>query len=169
VRFHNIPDREECDFMTITIDLEKIFPIIFWCLAVLVVFVTLFLICDWFRRLFRRLFWARSSKLSHEEIKKRWQVVEDLVERGEMVSLRLAVMEADTVFDEALKSMSMPGSAMAERLKFASHKYYRLKKVWWAHKIRNQLAHDTTFDLRKNQALSAIKEFRQALREIGAI
>jgi len=127
------------------------------------------MVLDWLRLAFRRLFWRRRSELSRRDVERRWRAVEDLMKNGELVSLRLAVLEADKILDEVFKSMSIPGTTFAERLKFISHKYYRLKKVWWAHKVRNQLAHETTFNLQKNQARSAVKEFHRALREIGAI
>ncbi len=155
--------------MTLTIDLEKLFPVLFVIFAVVAIVVVVVFIFDWLRRAFRRLFWRRRSELSRQDVERRWQVVDNLMKSGELVSLRLAVMEADKILDEVLKSMSMPGTTFAERLKFASHKYYRLKKVWWAHKIRNQLAHETTFNLQKGQARSAVKDFYRALREIGAI
>lgn len=107
--------------------------------------------------------------LKREQIVSQWKQIEQLmVQPGEM-SLKLAVMEADKLLDHVLKLMFMPGDDMGHRLKYACRKYDQLKKVWWAHKVRNQLAHESTFHLDKRMGERAIRAFKKALEVLGAL
>ena len=63
----------------------------------------------------------------------------------------------------------MPGDNMGQRLKYACNKYEPLKKVWWAHKIRNQLVHESTFHLDRRTGERAVKAFKKALETLGAL
>jgi hypothetical protein len=117
------------------------------------------------------LSWARSREydLDKNGIKKRWREIKKLLEQPGEMNYKLAVLEADKLLDYILKSMSMPGKDLGERLRFACFKYNRLKRVWWAHILRNQLAHEATFSLNYGAAKRAIKTFEAAFRELGAL
>lgn len=58
---------------------------------------------------------------------------------------------------------------MGERLKASSTRFTQLNSVWYAHKQRNQIAHEQDFNLEYNQAKHALASFRQALKDLGAI
>lgn len=117
----------------------------------------------------KSFFKSREYDLDKKGIKKRWQEIEEMLNRPGEMNYKLAVMEADKLLDFVLKSMSMSGNDMGQRIRFASFKYRRLKKVWWAHVLRNQLVHEATFSLDHATARRAIKTFERALRELGAI
>ncbi|MDD5043136.1 MAG: hypothetical protein PHD51_00495 [Patescibacteria group bacterium] len=120
------------------------------------------------QRYFNRLRFGREG-LSHEKIAARWKEIETLAgQMGEM-SAKIAVMEADKLLDDVFRMLYLPGSTMGERLKFASYKYPKIKDVWFAHKIRNQLAHESSFHLDHRTADRALKEFRKALEVLGAL
>lgn len=104
-----------------------------------------------------------------EAMKGRWQEIENMVLASGEVSRKLAVVEADKLLDQALKTLAMPGMTLGERLKFAAYKYPQLKDVWWAHKIRNQLVHEASFHLERRMAIMAIKAYKVALKRLGAI
>ncbi|MFA5413379.1 MAG: hypothetical protein WC348_02470 [Patescibacteria group bacterium] len=114
-------------------------------------------------------FKSREYDLDKTGIKKRWQEIEKMLDGPGEMNYKLAVMEADKMLDYVLKSMSMSGKDMGERIRFASFKYGRLRKVWWAHVLRNQLVHEATFVLDHGMAQRAIKTFRRALEELGAL
>lgn len=114
-------------------------------------------------------FKSREYDLDKSGIKKRWQEIESMLNRPGEMNYKLAVMEADKLLDFILKSMSMAGKDMGERIRFATFKYGRLRKVWWAHVLRNQLVHEATFSLDRATAKRAIKTFRHALEELGAL
>lgn len=106
--------------------------------------------------------------LSREVIQARWGEIETIAESG-MMGAKMAVVEADKLLDAALKSLMMPGETMGDRLRFAGYKYPELRKVWFAHKLRNQLVHETTFELSHAQAKSALHAFKHALKTINVL
>lgn len=107
--------------------------------------------------------------LDRQGINKRWEEIEIMLRKGGEMTDKVAILEADKLLDHVLKAMGMPGTSLGERIKAASYKYSKLQKVWWAHKIRNQLVHEASFNVRHNTARSAINEFKKALKELGVM
>ena len=58
---------------------------------------------------------------------------------------------------------------MGERLKRVDGRLSDINKVWYAHKIRNQIAHEPDFLLEYTTANRALASFKQALKDLGAI
>lgn len=137
--------------------------------TVLAVLIIVFVGCAYvaykLRQLFRR--WAFGD--ARAKIAVAWKDVEQLMARGDEMSMRLAVMHADSVLDKALQAKHFPGDRFATRLQFAQRKYRELRKVWWAHKLRNTLAHEPHVKLRGGEARRAVAAFRQALKNLGAL
>jgi hypothetical protein len=106
--------------------------------------------------------------MSRADIAKRWAEIEAVAEQG-LMGAKMAVVEADKLLDGALKSMMMPGETLGERLRVAGYKYPELRHVWFAHKLRNQLVHETTFELTPSQAKAAIHEYKKALKTLNVI
>jgi len=107
--------------------------------------------------------------IDKKEIKKRWQEIEELLNKSSEMSYKLAVMEADKLLDHILKSMFFSGSTLGERLKVACYKYEKLRAVWWAHKVRNQLVHETNYHLNYSEAKKAINIFKKGFEELGVM
>jgi hypothetical protein len=114
------------------------------------------------------LFQPELHGLSKEAIQARWAEIEKVADTGVM-GAKMAVMEADKLLDGALKSMGMAGATLGERLKFASYKYPELRKVWNAHRLRNQLVHETSFEISQGQARSAIHDYKRALKTLHVL
>ncbi|MFA6603406.1 MAG: hypothetical protein WCT10_01035 [Patescibacteria group bacterium] len=104
-----------------------------------------------------------------EAMRRRWREIVVLLKAPGEVSHKLAIIEADKLLDQALKSLAMPGETLGERLKFVCYKHPELKEVWWAHRIRNQLVHEATYHLDGGLAYKAVKQYGRALRRLGAI
>lgn len=104
--------------------------------------------------------------LSRERIAQLWAQIEKTADQGTM-GAKLAVIEADKLLDGALKSMMMPGDTLGERLKAAGYKYPDIRHVWGAHRLRNQLVHDSSFDLTTRQAHSALRDYKAALKTLN--
>ncbi len=107
--------------------------------------------------------------MSRNDVAERWQQVEDLVNRGDELSLKMAVMEADKLLDHALKARMFAGETLGERLKVAVYKYPKLRDVWPAHLMRNRLVHEANFRLNNGEAKRAISNFRKSLQELGVL
>jgi hypothetical protein len=83
---------------------------------------------------------------------------------------KIAVIEADKFMDDALRGAGFPGDSFGDRLtNIAPESLVSLDGVWWAHKIRNRLAHETDYFLRYTEAKQAIGYFQEALEELRLI
>jgi hypothetical protein len=117
-----------------------------------------------------RSLWAAPEMygMSREEIRKRWATIRQTSGHG-LMGAKLAVLEADNLLDAGLKSIMMPGATLGERLKVACYKYPKLQSVWWAHKLRNQIAHDAAAAMTERQAKLALDEFERALKVLNIL
>lgn len=106
--------------------------------------------------------------LTVEQIKKQWEEIEAISSQGRM-GKKMAIVEADKLLDGVLKSMAMPGTTLGERLKFACYKYPDLKNVWFAHRLRNQVVHEATFEIGDRDARSAVAEYKKALKVLKVL
>lgn len=137
-------------------------------LAVLVVaaIVALAYLVYWIKR---RLSRPELAGLTREEVLRRWAQVRETSKMNGQMGRKLALVEADNLLDSSLKSIMMPGETLGERLKMACYKYPKLKNVWWAHKLRNQLVHDSSFALSAYDADKALNDFEAALKTINIL
>lgn len=136
--------------------------------AVIVGLAVVFLLVRAIGRFFRRLFAPKIDGLDRGAIRARWAEIERAANGGE-VNLKFAVMEADALLDHALKSLAMPGKTLGERLKYAAYKYPNINRVWNAHRLRNQLAHETSAYLDPVMARKAIRDFKDALELLNVL
>lgn len=102
--------------------------------------------------------------LTREQLAERWRQIRSMSQQQGLMGAKLALLEADTLLDSGLKSLMIPGTTLGERLKVACYKYPKLREVWWAHKLRNQLAHDATSNVSLRQIQEALNEFERALK-----
>lgn len=80
----------------------------------------------------------------------------------------LAVIDADKLLDEALKKLNFRGKTMGERLVAAQRSLSDNDAVWYAHKLRNRLVHETDVKLKKSEAQTALAGFKKGLNDLGA-
>lgn len=111
----------------------------------------------------------RARLLDKEEFQTRWLKIENGLSRTEPRSFTIAILEADKLLDRAMRELGIAGKTMGERLKHADRRFSDINSVWRAHKLRNQLAHETDFHLDYNITTRALSSFRQALKDLGAI
>ena len=104
-----------------------------------------------------------------EEYQTRWLKIENSLKKDDPNSYAVAVMNGDKLLDRAMIEMGINGKTMGERLKRMNDRFSDVNNVWYAHKIRNQLAHDTDYDLNYQTASRALASFKRALKDLGAI
>lgn len=112
---------------------------------------------------------GKTHRLDVEEYQTRWLKIKNSLVRGDERSYAFAVMEADKLLDRALRELGIPGKTMGERMKRVGNRFSEVNRVWGAHKIRNQLAHEQDFTVDYETANRALASFRQALKDLGAI
>jgi len=109
------------------------------------------------------------EEIDIQKIKKKWQEIEELIKKDNEAMWRVAIIEADKLLDFVLKGLVMPGQTMGERLKVACAKHERLRQVWWAHKLRNNIVHEHDYKLRRGEARKAIRSFERALKTLRVL
>ena len=77
-----------------------------------------------------------------------------------------AILDADKLLDYVLDRLGFEGH-LGEKLKKAGPRFSDLNGVWFAHKLRNKVAHELG-DLNMDEARRALKNFKQALNDLGA-
>lgn len=101
-------------------------------------------------------------------VQTKWQEIEQLIELGRPSNYSRAVLEADKLLDHILKGFRAPGMTMGDRLKASQNKFSRegYDAAWKAHKVRNELVHNSQFELMDYSAKSAINNFKKAIDEL---
>ena len=108
------------------------------------------------------------SYLDRTAVTGRWQTIMMTSEMG-ATGLKSSISDADKLFDHVLRQQDFKGNTMAERLKQAERRLSNRDGVWRAHKLRNALAHDVTFDLVPSQVKGALHDFERGLKDLGAL
>lgn len=82
-------------------------------------------------------------------------------------SMRLGIIEADSLVDSILKDMGLEGEHMADRLsRIDPESFQSLQALWRAHRLRNELVHTPGFSLSSEDAKKAIADYESFLREV---
>lgn len=97
----------------------------------------------------------------------KWEEVLRHLDSNREAEWKFAIIEADKLVDDLLKSAGYLGDTMGERLmNIEKGQFLSLEGLWEAHKIRNKLVHDTNYFLRYAEARRAVGQYENALREI---
>ena len=107
--------------------------------------------------------------LSIKEIARRWNEVAELMAVKKEMNYRLAVIEADKLLDHVLRALNFQGETMGDRLKIASYRFPHLKKVVWAHRVRNQVVHEANHHLRYGETRLVLKLYKKALQSLRVL
>jgi hypothetical protein len=108
--------------------------------------------------------------LGGEIFKKRWEAILRKTAGNSADSLRIAVIEADSMVDDYLKQMGYEGEHMADRLSNLNREEVKtLDKIWAAHRTRNDLVHTPGFYLDPADAKEMLTDYESFLKELGAL
>jgi hypothetical protein len=113
-------------------------------------------------RLFKR-------RLNVGKFTARWQEVQQFC--ASRKTWPTAIIQADNLVNEALKKRKYKGKTQGERLVAAQRDLTANDKIWLGHKLRNKLEQEQVDvrKLKKDDMLTALSGFRQALRDLGAL
>lgn len=100
----------------------------------------------------------------------RWVEIEKHINSTREAEWKFAVIEADKLTDELLKSSGFQGDTMGDRLmNIQPGQLVTIQGLWEAHKIRNRLVHDTNYFLRYTEAKRAVGLYEKTLKELQAL
>lgn len=129
---------------------------IFLTLAALFIAVDILIVGYVVYRRFRR----RMSEAKILEIQKAWKGIIREKDMGH------AILEADKLLDYALQLMGYRGS-LGTKLKRAHRLFGRnINRVWAAHKVRNNVAHQMNYKVDEQTYRSSMLAFKEAFREL---
>ena len=78
---------------------------------------------------------------------------------------RHAVMDADKLLDHALMNLGYKGN-LGNKLKASGARFKNINKVWAAHKVRNNIAHQINFKLDEDAYRTAMLSFKEAFKDL---
>lgn len=111
-----------------------------------------------------------SADAGKEQTRASWKEVERHFFAGDDNDLKVALIEADSALDGALRNAGVPGTNLGDRLKkVKSTQLPNIEAVWQAHKLRNQIAHDDAYALKRDLAERALTVYKEALQTLGAL
>ena len=101
---------------------------------------------------------------------KGWRHVQRHFFKGDDNSLKVALIEADKILDDALKAGGFKGENLGERLKkITEAQLPNLDQIWEAHKLRNRIVHETDFKLNRDTAERALGVYEKAFKDFGLL
>ena len=108
------------------------------------------------------------TNLSKKHAQEAWQRIELHFFKGSENDLKVAILDADKILNEALRGAGIPGIQLGDRLKKARPgQIPNLDELWQAHKLRNQIAHEPNFKLKRDLAERALTIYKTALENMG--
>lgn len=112
----------------------------------------------------------RPYELPAGKLNKKWQLIKKRLDSHYEADYKLAVIEADKLFDDLLKQAGFKGETAADRLKQVdSYEISNIEDLWKAHKMRNDIVHTPDYKINHNEARWAIEIFEKSFTELGAL
>jgi hypothetical protein len=111
----------------------------------------------------------KTSGLNVEKYRSEWLKIENSLDRTSPTTYQMAVLLADKLLDQAMRDSGIAGDTMGDRLKASKSRFTHINDVWFAHKLRNRIAHEADINLNLITTKKALFIFKKALKELGAI
>jgi len=110
----------------------------------------------------------REESFDQNFVRTKWQEITQLIQLGKPSNNARAVLEADKLLDHVLKGFRVPGMTMGDRLKASKNRFSddAYDAAWKAHKVRNELVHNSEFEIMDYHAKEAIENFHKAIKEL---
>ncbi|QQS18460.1 hypothetical protein IPL68_07835 [Candidatus Saccharibacteria bacterium] len=109
----------------------------------------------------------RGRKMNMAYYEQKWKELQKLLK--DTATWPLAIIDADKLLDKALKDRRFKGKTMGERLVAAQREIKYNDEVWFGHKLRNKLVHESDIKLRERDVKDALLGIKSALKDLGAL
>ncbi len=119
--------------------------------------------------LFIQLTSKKVKPLNKEAYQKVWRAIYKSARADNQDSLQMAILKADKLIDRAMREVGVKGQTMGDRLKSKKGSWTHENALWAAHKLRNQIAHETQVKLDQQTFKRAMAGFESALKDLGAL
>lgn len=112
----------------------------------------------------------KKSDKNKKRVSRAWLKTKKLLSYGDEGRSKLAIIEADNILDDILKSADIKGETLGERLKnLNAAQFPNLNEIWEAHKIRNRLVHEPDYSLDSQTVLKIIGFYEKAFKSLELI
>jgi hypothetical protein len=110
------------------------------------------------------------TDLSKEHAQKTWAKIEEHFFKGGENDLKIAIIDADKLLGEALREAGIRGATIGDRLKnVRPNQIPNLDQLWQAHRVRNDIAHQPTFALKRDLAEKTLAIYEETFRQFELI
>ena len=110
------------------------------------------------------------ANMPKKNAQKAWKKAQTHFFAGDENDLKIAIMEADKILESALRHAGVRGSNLGEKLKnLKPDQVPNLDELWQAHKLRNQIAHESGFKLKRDLAERALGVYEKTLQNLGVL
>lgn len=134
--------------------IEYIWPIVLTIFIIIDIAIIWLVFRWWKKRGFTNL-----QKLKY---KKHWQKILNYPQ------LSQAILEADKLLYIVLEAKGYEGT-LGDKLKKSKGLFSDYNGIWFAHKLRNRLAHELNIYINDGDSQKAMKMFEKALKDLGAL
>jgi len=98
---------------------------------------------------------------------KQWGRVIKRLEKRKEAEYKMAIIEADSLLEDVLRKMNYEGETIKDLLEQIDSKIIpNIEEVWQAHKFRNNIVHDPSYELTYEQAKKIISIYEQTFRDL---
>lgn len=159
--------------------LDFVFRNIFWFKLISNILSTLFLIgiayCIWGSQLLtlqveRWIDILNIKTLSKRRAIRGWRQIKKRLKSDNETNFKLAILEADRIFDEILKLSGLTGETMDERLKRANEEQVaNLEQLKQVHRVASRISSDPDFKVGSKLAHEVIKIYEELFGEYGLV
>ena len=123
-----------------------------------------------FRRSLRMTSERKFTTLREMVFHEHWQAILLKMASGTPDALKVSIIDADKLADDALKKLGLEGEHMADRLeRLDAEDFKTLPKLQEAHRVRNELVHTPGFTVSALQAREVLKAYEEFLKEVGVL
>src|SRR3989344_1019282 len=113
---------------------------------------------------------ATASPIPKKKLFGQWNNVIAKINSSDESQWKLAIIEADSILDEVIRSLGYRGDTMGDRMaKIKPAQFPNLEDAWRVHKVRNFIAHDPSYKMSKETALRAIKIYELIFNEFNML
>jgi len=145
----------------------EVFGFIFLILIIFALFKT-----SWFSSFFgKNLFeFFTFRPYGTKKFAKKWLKIITRLETNSEAEYKLAILEADSLLEQALEQSSYKGENMEERLNSINEMILpNIKELKESHKIRNNIVYDPDYKLSLEEAKKFLSFYEKALRDLEMI
>jgi hypothetical protein len=110
------------------------------------------------------------ADMPKRRVESAWKKTQTHFFAGDDNDLKIAIMQADNLLEDALRSAGVRGTNLGDRLKnLKKGEMPNLEQIWQAHKLRNQIAHEADFTIKRDLAERTLGIYGEALQNLGVL